>query len=420
VTPHDASGAIDLRRVEYPTPELVECPYVFYRALRERAPVHRLPNGDYLVSRWDDIVTISQRLDVFSCFLGSVNPGWAEAFGWNDAEDGEPETLTPWPLAFSDPPEHRLKRSLVALLVTRDRLKSFERLIAELSDEIIDGFAGRGNIEFLAEFADVLPPLVMLRIFDVPRADELMIRAWMSASQGQGFRHASEEQRAKQVKGMTEGRRYFRELILERQAGPSDDFLSELIQFKVERDGTLDLTYLVSEVTTLYSAAYHNTVYMLANTMLLLLQNPETLARVAADRSLLRATIEESLRIETPVQWLQRIALEDVVIGGTLIPKGSVVLILYGSANRDERKFAEPDRFLVPRPDISKQQLAFGHGQRLCIGAPLARLEGQIAFDRLLDRLPNMRLAPGQETIRHITTVNHRGPKAVHMEFDAG
>src|SRR3954463_6908026 len=119
VTQNDASapGEIDLDRVEYPTPELVECPYAFYRALRERAPVHRLPNGDYLVSRWEDIVTISQRLDVFSCFLGSVNPGWDEAFGLNVGGDGEPETLTPWPLAFSDPPEHRLKRSLVALLV---------------------------------------------------------------------------------------------------------------------------------------------------------------------------------------------------------------------------------------------------------------------------------------------------------------
>jgi cytochrome P450 len=189
------------------------------------------------------------------------------------------------------------------------------------------------------------------------------------------------------------------------------------VQSKWERDGDLDLYYLVGEVTTLYQAAYHNTVYMLANTMLLLLENPGELELVLADRSLIRNAIDESLRRESPVQWLQRIVVEDTELGGVQLPEGAVVLILYGSANRDERRFAEPERFQVERSNLLKDQLAFGHGIHMCLGAPLARLEGQVAFEQVLSRLKNLRLS-AKNDFSHIETVNHRGPKHVFIEFE--
>jgi cytochrome P450 len=157
---------------------------------------------------------------------------------------------------------------------------------------------------------------------------------------------------------------------------------------------------------------------MLASTMLLFLQNPDELEHARADRSLIRTALEESMRLESPVQWLQRIVTENTQLGGVELPKGSLLLVLWGAANRDERKFDEPDRFKADRTAVAKQQMAFGYGIHMCVGAPLARLEGEIAFNRLFDRLASLRLAPGHD-LTHIPNMNQRAPTAVHMEFDA-
>jgi cytochrome P450 len=399
---------------EYPTPELVECPYAFYERLRDEAPVSRLANGDFVVSRWEDITYAARHPEIYSNFVGPANPGFDDAY---NAKSDTEETLTPWPLPFTDPPEHKLKRSLLLPVVGRDRLKSFEPMIRGLADELIDRFVDRGEVEFKSEFAMHFPPLVMLRVVGVPQEDEDRLRKLLSVSQGAGFRHASPEQRELQATGKAQAAQYFRQAIIDRAETPRDDFISELVQAKLARDGTLDINYLSAEVTNLYGAAYHNTVYMLSNTMVLLLRHPDEMERVRADHSLLRTAIDESLRLESPVQWLQRITTQDTELGGVAIPEGSIVLLLWGSGNRDERKFEDPDRFRADRPKVAKEQLGFGQGTHLCVGAPLARLEGQIAFEQLLTRLKNIRLSDRNED-RHITTVNHRAPEAVHIEFE--
>jgi cytochrome P450 len=290
-------------------------------------------------------------------------------------------------------------------------------MIRKIADDLIDTFVDKGSCNFRTDFAAHLPPKVFLRIFDVPLPDEPMIRAWMEKMQGQGFRHATPEQKQAQFVAADAAREYFQALILQRFESPGKDFLSEMVHAKYDRDGDLDLHYFVGEATTLYQAAYHNTVYMLSNTMLLFLQNPDQLERVVADLGLLRTAIDESLRRESPVQWLQRIVTQDTEFHGVLLPKGAVVLILYGSANRDDRKFVDPERFWVDRPDVTKEQLAFGHGIHLCLGAPLARLEGIVAFEQVLSRLKNIRLADDND-LSNVVTVNHRGPKTVNIEFD--
>lgn len=408
------SPTADLLASPYPTPELVECPYAFYAALRDEAPVHRLPNGDFVVSRWEDVVEVDRHPELFSNAIGPLNPGFAEAYGVQMGEGA----LSPWPLPFTDPPEHRLKRQLLLPLVSRDRLREVEPMIRELADSLIDRFVDDGRCEFRQAFADELPPLVMLRILDVPPADEPIVRAWMATSQGQGYRHATEEQKARQRRALGEARAYFEELVLERFERPGTDFLSELARAKHERDGSLDLYYLVGEVTTLYQAAYHNTIFSLVSTLELLLRNPDEMAKVLADRALVRNAFDEALRAESPVQWLQRVVVEDTELRGVALPKGSVVLILYGAANRDERTFPEPARFDVERPNVVKQQLGFGHGIHLCLGAPLARLEGQVALEQLLSRLANIRLAEGRNDFSHVPSVNHRALRALHIEFE--
>ena len=150
--------------------------------------------------------------------------------------------------------------------------------------------------------------------------------------------------------------------------------------------------------------------------MLLFLQNPDELERARAERPLIRTALEESMRLESPVQWLQRIVTEDTELGGVALPKGSLVLILWGAANRDERKFDDPERFVIDRPAVAKRQMAFGYGIHMCVGAPLARLEGEIAFNRVFDRLANLRLTAAND-FTHIPNMNQRAPVSVRVAF---
>lgn len=401
---------------EYPSPEVVTCPYPFYAALREQAPVHQLPNGDYLISRWEDLVHVARHPELFSNAIGHANPGFDEATAAHAADDES--TLTPWALPFTDPPDHTAKRSLLMPLFMPEALRSYEPTILRLTDELIDAFPADGRVEFRSAFADHLPPSVMLGLFGVPREDEPMLRAWMNTSQGQGFRMASEEQKATQQKAMAQAREYFERMLLERVEEPRADFLSDIVRLKMDRDGRLDLYYLVGEVTTIYSAAYHNTVYMLASTMELLLANPDQMQRLVEDPSLIRVMVDESLRLQSPVQWLQRVVTEDTELNGTPLPKGAVCLVLWGSGNRDADRFPEPERFIVDRKNALRDHLAFGYGIHKCLGARLARLEGQIAFEQLISRLKNIAPDPEHGPVEHAYNVNHRAPLAVHITYE--
>jgi cytochrome P450 len=185
----------------------------------------------------------------------------------------------------------------------------------------------------------------------------------------------------------------------------------------VERDDRLDLPYLLAEVANLFAAGNGTTAHMLVSTMLLLVQHPAELDRVREDRALIPTMLEEAMRLESPVQWLQRIVTSDTELAGVTVPAGSLVLVLWGAANRDDRKFEDPERFRIDRPSVAKHQTAFGYGIHMCVGAPLARLEGRIAFGRLLDRLTNFRLV-GPDPITHIPNINQRAPTAVQIEFE--
>lgn len=398
--------------IEYPSPEVVTCPYPYYAALREQSPVHRLPNGDYLVSRWEDLVYVARHPQLFSNAIGHANPGFDEATA---AEEGEGQ-LTQWALPFCDPPDHTFKRSLLLPLFMPEPLRAYEPTIRAIADELIDNnFPGSGRVDFRTAFADYLPPTVMLRLFGVPPEDEPMLREWMKTSTGQGFHFATDEQKARQMAAMAEARKYFEAMLVDRQEHHRGDMLSEIVRLKLDRDGQLDLYYLVGEVTTIYSAAYHNTVFMLANALTLLLQHPDQMQLLTADPSLIRGMVDEALRLESPVQWLQRVATEDTELGGVSIPEGAVLLVLWASGNRDGAKFEDPERFLVKRPNTLRDHLAFGYGVHKCLGARLARLEGEVAFQRLLARLRNIRL---DGPVDHVYDVNHRQPGPVYITYE--
>jgi cytochrome P450 len=260
---------------------------------------------------------------------------------------------------------------------------------------------------------------VFLHILGTPPEDAAQIHAWMSTFLGGGFRYASDQQKQRRQAAMREARLHFQDQILRRQSDPGDDFLSDVVQTKLKRDGDLELDYLVGEINNLYLAAYANTLYMLANTLLLLLEHPDVMARLRSNPSLIPRMVEEALRVETPMQWGLRLVVENTELHGVHLPKGASVLTFVGAANRDERRFKDPEQFWIERPRVVKDHLAFGFGIHRCIGAPLARLEGRVAFEQLLSRLRDIRLAPGKNDFKHVTkSANHRVVKELHIEFE--
>jgi cytochrome P450 len=185
---------------------------------------------------------------------------------------------------------------------------------------------------------------------------------------------------------------YLADALSARRDEPGEDMLSLWVQDHIEADGGFDLPNLIADASNLLVGGIATTGHMLGSTMRLLLSHPETLARVRQDGAAVVRAIEEALRLEAPIQWNTRLALREVEIGEVTLPAGALVIVAYCSANRDEDHFEDPDAFEIDRDEL-KDHIGFGHGAHFCMGAPLARLEGRIAFERLLDRFEDLGLS---------------------------
>jgi cytochrome P450 len=397
----------------YPSPEVVENPFPFYAWMRHKAPVHRLPDGSFMVSRRKDIIDIVRNPDVFSNFIGPLNDQILGGPRVGGSAEG------PWPTSFAATPKLREQRAMSASIVSREALRSYEPIIARHADGLIDTFISRGKAEFRSEFASLIPRRVMMEIFGFPREDEPDFIRWASGQGPVGSKLASPEEQAREQQNRLDLADYFKRKVLARLESPEDDYVSVFVHDQVARDGALDLPYVLAELTNLFAAGNGTTAHMLASAMLLLLQNPRELERIRADRELVRPMLEEVVRLEGPIQWNQRVVMEDVELHGVEIPAGSIVIIVWAAANRDEETFPDPDAFDIDRPGLLKRHLGYGQGVHLCLGAPIARLEGQIAMNRVLDRLHNLRLDPDAGEATHIPNLNQRSPTAVHIAFDA-
>jgi cytochrome P450 len=417
----DAADARGLADFTFPSPELTQCPFGFYRALQEEAPVYRVPGRDeFFVTRRRDILHVLANPELFSNEIyhsdPRVLPGAAEWLAAGACE-GAGAIRTPFTMGMSDPPEHTVKRRAAAGLVSRERLAAMEPVVERLAHGLIDGFAGRGDVEFRSEFADALAMLTICELAGFPSDDRALFLSWNRVSTRLGRHYLTDEELTEQDRDLPEQEAYCRRLIIDRVEHPRDDFLSEFVREQVERDGELDLAYLTNEVNMILNAGNETTARLLTNTVLLLLRNPEELDKLRADRALVRGALEESLRFEAPTQWVWRYVTHDTEIDGVPIPAESLVMLVYGAANRDET-WDDPDRFRIDRPDVHKYHMAFGGGVHLCIGAPVARLEARIALEILLDRLPNLRLVPGKNDFANIDNFQKRVATALYVHVD--
>ncbi|MCC3778105.1 cytochrome P450 [Streptomyces sp. UNOB3_S3] len=396
--------------------EFASDPYPAYAWLREHAPVHRteLPSGveAWLVTRYADArqALADQRL--------SKNPVHHSESAHGKGKVGIPGERSAnlmTHLLNIDPPDHTRLRRLVSKAFTPRRVAEFAPRVQELTDQFIDGFVEKGEADLIHEFAFPLPIYAICDMLGVPREDQDDFRDWagMMIRHGGGPRGGV----ARSVKRM---RTYLAELIHRKREDPGEDLISGLIRAS-DHGEHLTENEAAAMAFILLFAGFETTVNLIGNGTYALLRHPEQRARLQralaeGDESLLATGVEELLRYDGPVElatW--RFATQDLVLGGQRIAEGDPVLVVLAAADRDPGRFTDPDTLDLARRD--NQHLGYGHGIHYCLGAPLARLEGQTAIATLLRRLPDLSLAAEPEDLRWRGGLIMRGLRTLPVEF---
>ncbi|CRK58867.1 putative cytochrome P450 hydroxylase [Alloactinosynnema sp. L-07] len=306
----------------------------------------------------------------------------------------------------TDPPNHTRLRKLVNKAFTARGIDHLRPRIQEIADEFLDAMAGTEVVDLLEVFAYPLPITVICEVLGVPVSDREDFRSWSDTL-------VSNDRSERLTAAATSMQGYLVQLIAAKRANPGADLLSELIQAS-DDDDRLTGEELVSMAFLLLLAGHETTVNLIGNGILTLLTHPDQLAALRADFSLLPNTIEELLRHEGPVSMATlRFTTEPLVLGDTEIPAGEFILVGLGAANRDPARFPDADRLDITRDPVG--HLAFGHGIHYCVGAPLARLEGEIAIRSLLTRFPDLALAQATHTLRWRDSTVIRGLEHLHL-----
>ncbi len=362
-------------------------PYTTFAAMRTNDPVVCQPGVDgetmiWFVTRYDDVAAVlldderfvrDPRLVLTPEQLGEQPPSLELIENNMLNRDGE---------------DHRRLRRLVTKAFTPKVVEQLRPRIQTIADELIDAVEARGEMDLAAEYAFPLPITVIAELLGVPTADQDRFRGWSDAIITPAI---ADEERQRFFEQMGEFIAYLHEFFAERRAQPQDDLVSALLRARDEGDA-LSEDEVFGTVVLLIVAGHETTVGLIGNGVLHLLARPDQLDLVRNDESLLPTAIEELLRFEGPVErTLNRWAATDVELGGKAIRRGDLVIAIVGSADRDPDRFPAPDRLDVTRAD--NKHLAFGRGSHYCLGAPLARLEAEIALATLFRRLPGLRLA---------------------------
>jgi len=391
-------------------------PFPFYRRLREIAPIYRvkLPDGQmaWLVTRYDDVVSVltDERFakDVFRVL------------------SKEQLAATPWmtkllapllmPLARHmlnlDPPDHTRLRALVQQAFSPRLVEGMRGRIETLANELLDRVTRRGRMDLIADYALPIPSTIIAEMLGVPVRDRHKFHRWSSAMLSAG---ASRFGLLRAMPSAWLFMRYIRKLIESRRANLRDDLIGALITAKDASESMSD-DELLSMILLLIVAGHETTVNLIASGMLALLEHPDQLERLRSDPRLIKPAVEELLRYTAPVETAtERFAREDVELAGVKIAKGDVVLAAIASANRDESQFINPDTLDIAREP--NKHLAFGQGIHFCLGASLARLEGQTAINALLARMRDLRLTVDPRTLCWRSGLVLRGLKALPVSF---
>lgn len=384
---------------------LIADPYAGYATLRETGPVHRITGPDglpvWLVTRYADVrqALADPRLALDRRHSA---PGNYRGFALPPALDAN--------LLNMDPPDHTRIRRLVTKAFTPRRIDRLREPVQRVADELADAMAPLGRADLITAFAAPLPITVICDLLGVPADDRHDFRAWTDTLITPDPGRPQEARTA--VGAMIA---FFTGLIRRKRERPGDDLLSDLITVRDQED-RLTEDELTSLAFLILFAGYENTVHLIGNAVLALLTHPEQLAALRADPALAAGAVEEFARFDGPAPLaIRRFPREDVAIGGVTVPAGETVLLALASANRDPGQFPEPDRLDLARPE--NQHLALGHGIHYCLGAPLARLETEVALTTLLRRFPGLALDRPPADLRHRPSLRARGLLALPVRY---
>jgi cytochrome P450 len=380
-------------------------PFPYYQRLREHEPVFRMPGtGFYVLTRYEDLRTVLRDTEAYSNTLDLADLSGERArrlgalFNERLAEKGWAHVPT---LHQSDPPEHTRYRRLLNKVFSPGRVRQMVPAVERICDQLIDAFIDRGHCEFVSEFAFPLPGIVISEQLGLSPDQIGTFRRWADAmlAPAQGLL-TDEDATIRYADIEAEAQHYLADVFEDRRARPTTDLISALVAASDEEERPLSMHELQNLLQQLITGGYITTADAITSAIWLLIENPEQMQRVRADRSLVKAFAEESLRMLAPVQGLFRKATRDVEIRGVTIPAGSILHVRYGAANRDDEAFENPDDFDVTRAHVTRH-LSFGQGPHACVGAPLARQEMVTAVERLLARLDDIHLDPGKEPERN-------------------
>lgn len=391
-------------------PEVMAFPYRLYRELRETDPVHWDPFlHSWVVTRYVDIVTVLTRLSADR----TLNAKRLEEMGL--AAMNPIIQVMAQQMLFRDPPYHTRLRTLCAAAFTPARVAVLHGHIQDIADSLINRFIRKGRADIVADLAAPMPAIVTAEMLGVPVSDHEKLKQWSIdfAEILGNFQHQPERvaRVAASVHDMTE---YFRAAIRQQETDPHEGLVLSLVQAEVNGTRLTEEEIIANCILTMIGGQ-ETATNLIGSGLLTLLRHPGQMRMLRDDLSLIPSAVEELLRYESPIQHTARVAQEDFTLGGKLIRRGQTVVAVLAAGNRDPERFPNPDVLDLKRGD--KGHLAFGWAAHFCFGAPLARIEGQIAFSTLLRRLQNLKLASEDFVWRE--NLGLRGLSGLPVRFDA-
>jgi len=389
-------------------PEILANPYPLYHRLRSEDPVHWDPFlHAWVVTRYADVITVFQRFSANR----TPTPEQLAALGL--------ESLTPLArvmvlqMLFLDPPAHGRVRGLASKAFTPRRVEVLRSHIQDITNSLLDTVQLQGHMNVMSDLAIPLPAIVTAEMLGVSTSDWKQLTKWSADFAGVlgNFQH-NPEGAAQVIKSLEEMIVYFRTAIKEQEQHPRDGLINALVTAEIDGDRLTEDEVIANTIVTMVGGQ-ETTTNLIGNGILALLRHPDQLEKLKADLTLIPPAVEELLRYESPSQHTARLAPEDTTLGGKVIRKRQAVMAVMGAANRDPERFPDPDRLDITRED--NRHVAFAWASHFCFGAPLARIEGQIAFKTMLQRMPNLSLDPGPITWRE--NLGLRGLTDLHVSF---